>query len=133
MNRKHRLLGALALVNGERWADTASEALSAGDIKFEGRNSDMVTGTVRGLIRVYEIRLQHCASKGINVIGIEELLKSLSERSLDDAVCVEPYLGSKESVSAFWGNDDDLIGCVTVLDYDPNRGHENLKFALGEK
>ena len=133
LDRKQILIHELTLHAGEKWAATASAALREKDVRSEDEGGTSALSSVGDLLRIYRNRLDRCTENGVEAYGIRELLDSLSRLPVDDIVAVEPFLGVTTSVDAFWENQTTLLGCVTVLNFDSNRGNKTLATALESK
>ena len=131
-NERERLVVALKRHSGKAWAATALSALEDPSVVVAGNSGSQPTGTVGDLTRLYRIRLAHCREQKVNAHGIAELLEALSGLPASEKIEIQPFLGQRSGVDAFWNEAGDLVGCVTVLDWSPDRGRANLEFALGK-
>ena len=132
MNERLKLTEVLTRGAQTEWGTAALSALADQENVFAGSPSGTYN-TAGDLLRIYGLRLTRCPEHGIVAHGIAELIESLARRTPSTIVEVQPFLGPKSSVAAFWDTAGDLLGCVTVLGRDPERGRRNLEFALGQR
>jgi hypothetical protein len=114
MNEKEYLLSRLRALAQVDWTIAALAALSERQVVFAGQVSHHATNSAADLMRIYEIRLGHCISRGINAVGLPELLDALARVDPGATIAVQPFRGSGKSVTAFLGQSGELIGCVTI-------------------
>jgi hypothetical protein len=128
MSRKQKLSDMLRMGAGASWKSAALTALDSNQVVLAG---DEAWATAGDLLRIYRIRLTHFQEKGVQAIGINEFLQSLERLAPGNVIRVEPYMGPQTIVGAFWDAAENLIGCMTVLGWGPERGQENLDFSKG--
>jgi hypothetical protein len=129
MSEKQKVVDALRRGARTEWGTAALSALDDQRVIFAGNPGASSTAGI--LLQIYRVRLDHCRRHGIVAYGMAELIESLARRTSDAAIEVQPFLGPESSISAFWDAAENLVGCVTVLELDPERGRRNLDFALG--
>ncbi|QDP26706.1 hypothetical protein [Bradyrhizobium cosmicum] len=132
MDVKNRLVSALQAHAANEWAVVALSALGNEHVVFAGNVSSGASSTAADLLRVYRLRQAHCREQGIEACGLAELIESLSAHDANDVIEGQPFLAPTGAVHAFWNSSGDLIGCVTILGLDAERGRRNLSFALGK-
>jgi hypothetical protein len=132
MSKKDRLAAALRGNEKVRWKAAAAAALEDPEIAFAGQSESRATNTAGDLIRIYEMRRDYGDQKRIEAHGVVELLDCLKKCSTETVVLVQPFLGPRSSVTAFWDSEDRLLGCITVNGIDTGRGKKSLDFALGK-
>jgi hypothetical protein len=124
-------LAALRKLPRSEWTTAALEELAGDEVVFTGNANASGTGRAAELLRIYRIRLIHCQERGIRTPGIREVVDALAERAPDAAIEVQPFRGPRTVVHAFWdGGMEQLIGCITILDYDPDLGRRTLESTL---
>jgi hypothetical protein len=134
MSEKQRLADALKRqVGTTAWAAAALSAIDDPQVIFAGNRNSPASNTAGGLLRIYQLKLDHCREQGIAAHGIAELIESLRGRTQNEVIEVQPFIGPQSSVAAFWDTAGNLVGCVTVLGRDTESARQNLEFALGKK
>jgi hypothetical protein len=133
MSEREELLDRLKRDAMTEWGAAALSAIHDQETAFAGNTSAGATDTAGNLLRIYRLRQNHCREQGIEARGIAELIATLAGRSEDDVIRVQPFLGSKSSVTAFWDATGNLLGCITILGGDRESGRRNLEFALGKR
>ncbi|WP_375313127.1 hypothetical protein WHZ77_07705 [Bradyrhizobium sp. A5] len=129
-NEKNRLSEALKQ-NAQSWAAVALSVVGDPQVEFAGSTGG-ASSPAGGLLRTYRIRQRHCEEKGIQTGGMAELIDSLSVCGERDLIQVQPFIGPRSSVTAFWNAAGNLLGCITVLGPDLESGRRNLDFANGK-
>ena len=132
MNRKQALLDALRSGSGLSWQHGALSALDDAEVVYDGSGS-LDDGPVDEWLRIYKIRLKHCQENGIQAIGLAEFVQNLEQRMPNDMVRGEPFGGPTTRIAAFWDAAGNLVGCVTIRGWSPERGQENLDRVLGKR
>lgn len=126
------LLKKLNANKPSRWRDAALSTLKKEPLSFAGGPDSRATATASELVQTYRGRLEHIRRRGINAIGIEELLEALSRKAPGVQLRVVPFLGQQSSVYAFWDEEEGLIGCVTVSGNGRDTGETALNTAMGK-
>jgi hypothetical protein len=132
VNRKQALLDALRSGSGSPWQRVALSALDDAEVVYDGSGS-LDGGPVDEWLRIYKLRLKHCQENGIQANGLAEFVQNLERLMPDDVVSGEPFGGPTTRISAFWDAAGNLVGCVTILGWSPERGQEHLDRALGKR
>jgi hypothetical protein len=133
MTEKQRLSDALRHDGSVQWKAVALSVVEDDQVVFAGNSDSAASSTAGDLLRIYRLRLKHCRQQGIDVPGLVELLESLGGHSEGTIIQVQPFRGPTRSVIAFWDASCHLVGCVTILGQDPERGRQSLDFALGKR
>jgi hypothetical protein len=126
----HELLSALNGLPATQWRNSALSVLQDENAVFEGRSDAKETSTAQGFADLYQMRMEGAGEKAVDMIGIHELLVALRKRPPGTRVHGEPYLGTSNTVFAFWEEDRAPIGCLTL----PNTNSEEASylFAIGK-
>ena len=132
MSRKQALLDALRNGSSSSWQRVALSALDEPEVVYDGNGSPN-DGSVGEWLSIYKIRLKHCQENGIQAIGLAEFVQALEWLMPNDVVVGEGFGGPTTRISAFWDAAGNLVGCVTILGWSPERGQENLDRALGKR
>jgi hypothetical protein len=133
MDEKEKLLDALKRAPETEWKIAAQSPLQDPQVVFAGSPGSAAISSASDLLRIYRIRLDQCREHAIRAHGIYELIESLARIDPDSRVRLEPFLGPQNSITAFWDVLGNLVGCITVIGPDPERGLRNLDFALGKR
>lgn len=124
------LVEALDLLPQSRWRDAALAALKLDEFRFEGQPDSTVYATAGELLETYRVRLEHVSKRGIQAVGIEELLEVLELKGAEARLRGTPFLSRTAAIHAFW-EAGKLIGCVTVKREAPDSGQKSFNVAMG--
>jgi len=97
-----------------QWRDAALLALDNSNLSYAGSGRRPAGAKVKDLLPLYQFRLEHVRRKGINAVGMPELLQGLKEKPLDSIVIGYPFHGDTSAVHVFCDEQDAIIGCVTI-------------------
>jgi hypothetical protein len=132
VNRKQALVGALKKGSSSSWQRIALSALDDTQVVHIGGGSQD-GGPVDEWLSIYKVRLKHCEENGIQAIGLAEFVQNLEQLMPNDVVRGEQFGGPTIRISAFWDAAGNLVGCVTIPGWSPERGQENLDRVLGKR
>ena len=132
MNELNTLKIALQSMPASEWVSAALSALANPSTHFAGSTASGASGRADELRRIYEIRLAHLEERGIRSPGLKEIVSELRVMADTDRLLGVPFLSDTHAVSAFYRLSGALVGCIT-LEWDPNRGMQNLAAALGNQ
>jgi hypothetical protein len=131
VNRKQALVDALKKGSSSSWQRVALSALDDTQIvHIDGGSLD--GGPVDEWLSIYKVRLKHSQENGIQAIGLAEFVQNLEQLMPNDVVVGELFGGPMTRISAFWDAAGNLVGCVTIPGWSPERGQENLDRVLGK-
>jgi hypothetical protein len=133
MSEKQRLADALERHANTAWGTAALSAVDDDEVVFAGSPNRPGSNTAGDLLRIYRLRLDHCRERGIEAYGITELIESLIGREQSEVIEIQPFIGPRSSVAAFWDTAGNLVGCVTVLGRDAEGSRHTLELALGKQ
>jgi hypothetical protein len=132
VNRKQALVGALKKGSSPSWQRVALSALDDTQVVHIGGGS-LDGGLAHEWLSIYKIRLKHCQENGVQAIGLAEFVQNLEQLMPNDVVRGELFGGPTTRISAFWDAAGNLVGCVTIPGWSPERGQESLDRVLGKR
>jgi hypothetical protein len=131
MSEKEKISDALKRDITTEWRVAALTAIDDQEVVFAGNANAGASNTVGDLLRIFRAGQSHCRERGIDAHGLAELIETLAGRNEGTVMHVQPFLGPRSSITAFWDVTGNLVGCVTILGRDSENGRRNLDFALG--
>jgi hypothetical protein len=132
MSGKQQLLGALKRGTGMPWRSAALKAL-AGENIISFDEGPLDRSVASEWLQTYRLGLEHCQELGAEIIGLAEFVKALEHRIPNELIRAELFGGGRTKITAFWDVAGNLVGCITITDWGPERGQESLDLVLGKR
>lgn len=112
------------------WARVAIAKLNQSEIRYFTTPGRQGSTAARELLWIYGIRLARSREIGASIPGLAELVAWLETLPPTERVKIEGFLVGNSILTAFYGPNEMLGACVTVNNFDPNRGGGNFNRAM---